>query len=283
MPNLSGRPDAAVILTALLFALILAAPPAAADDLPALASEPTTAPDAAAEAVAASQQDLLDGVVDGEPLTRHLAACELLIQRLDDFPLSMTRPVTYSQLMQDPDGLRGAPVRMMLRVFNPDPVRDKMAFPSKVREMYQYTGIAEEGRRQRGIVLLSTFPRPKMVKNDSFEVVGYLFKVARFSRSGEAGTVDSPVLVVYQYNPAVIAAARPTGPSAGKTIAYVASALLLLMVWMLIRRKLSAGSAASRMPQYRPMRYDMTPEEVERTKLVLPPDPPPPPSPNERR
>lgn len=230
------------------------------------------------------RQQMLNDVLDGTEFTRSGSdLCKLLIEELDRFPTSQGDvPLVTVDDLYDADrreSLRGRPVRMRLTFVESAPIA--MAFRDRTRNSVQIvaTGPSSGTRPKPEPVVLACFPPvvpPAMQRGQSFEVSGYFFKIGRFA--SKDGHAEAPILIVYHITPAEVTPPAPR-PARSRTFLVFGALMLLVGGWAVVRR-MSRRPAKLTGPQYRPMRFEMTPEENERTKITLddersksPPDP----------
>lgn len=202
------------------------------------------------------------------------AAYDTLVEGLADFRSDQAKQVTVERLLDAPDTYRGQPIRMTVR-FRSVELKDRRDGAGQVYGIRAYVG---EPRTAKPVFILSPNPPPKFSSNEQFEVFGYFDKIlVRFTRDETKDPVDVPVIVADHLVPQ----GAKLEPGGGFAIFATFAGLMLglVIVWMLLRtwlgRKARGRASAAAGPAYRPLRYEMTAEDNERTKVVIPEQDPP--------
>jgi hypothetical protein len=185
--------------------------------------------------------------------------------------------VTVGELRDSPALYRGRPVRLTLTFFDvtePDQDSDSR---NRCFEIRAYAG---DIRRTKPVTIFSRSAPPTMRSGTKFEVLGYFYKVIRrrhegAARSDETTLLNVPLIVAYQFNPLSVGS-EPVGWKFSPVFLWIPAVIGLAIVYIWLRSRYSRrgtawqrGSRYSDIGPYRPMRYDMTPEEDERIKANL--------------
>jgi hypothetical protein len=205
----------------------------------------------------------LDKVIDGtdnfESNALYLLLEKVTGLKADDPRISEPK---LANLFDRPKQYRGRPIRMNLEY------RDEQVWPSERPAVIDQWHLARTARWQgdkvQGVWLISR-QALDLPRGTRIEATGYFFKLKREENPSGPGEVYVPVIVVTE-----VERTRSDTFTFGPAAAMAALIIVLLVVFILLRSKLGKGGGYS--GTYRPRRNEMTDEDIEASRHVIPPD-----------
>lgn len=192
-----------------------------------------------------------------------------LLENVDKVDPAKTLEVTRDALMKNPMTYRGQYVRMRMKFFDMQ-VEETNRPTTRMEKIYAIVGQVPNpipGKPMELVVVHSLKPYDDLEINDNIEVVGYFYKVQSYHEKRGVGRIDMPVIVAKTVTKVSSGGGFGNFNISAGTVAIL---VILLVVYMVVRVKL--GRASQTGTSYRPRRYEMTDDDIEKSRHVVPPD-----------